>query len=297
MTWFSRGGAIPGTLGSHGDYTDVRLSPDEKQVAASLVDPKTGNPDIWLTDLTRNTTARFTNGPGLNNGPVWSPDGSRIVFRTTRRGGAVEFYQKSSAGAGKEDVVLPSDVQLAAGQSLNLSPPNCLPDCRSLLYVASNFSGSSTLFLLPLETLKPLKLASLASNGMNASFSPDGRFIAYVSDESGNLEVYVQTFPLSDRKWKVSTGGAYEPRWRADGREIYYLSEGRGLMAVSIGAGPTFSAPKQLFQTKVAAAVTPWRTHYVPTRDGSRFLINTLSSDAAPNWITVVLNWPEGLKK
>jgi Tol biopolymer transport system component/predicted Ser/Thr protein kinase len=297
LTWFDRGGTPLGSVGPEGDYTDVRVSSDEKQVAASLVDPKTGNPDIWLTDLTRGSTSRFTAGPAMNNAPAWSPDGSRIVFRTTRRGGSVEFYEKSSAGAGQEHLVLSADVQLAAGHTNSISQPDWSPDGQSLLYFGSTSSGYSELWLLPLGDRKPVRLTSLPSNGMQASFSPDGRFIVYASGESGKLEVYAQTFPLSDRKWKVSTSGGYEPRWRADGREIYYLSEERRLMAVSVGPGPTIDLPKSLFQTKVASAVTPWRTHYVPSPDGRRFLVNTQSGDPAPNSITVMSNWTVGSKK
>jgi hypothetical protein len=141
---------------------------------------------------------------------------------------------------------------------------------------------------------KPVKLLGSAIHG---NFSPDGRLLAYSSNESNRYEVYVQTLPLSDKKWPVSTNGGYEPRWRADGREIYYLSEDRKLMAVSVGEGPSFGVPKQLFQTQVPAGVSPLRTHYVPSRDGRRFLINTQTGDPAPTPITIVLNWTVGLKK
>src|SRR6478736_6209725 len=104
--------------------------------------------------------------------------------------------------------------------------------------------------------------------------------VAYTSSESGRVEVHVQTFPLTDRQWQVSTTGGYEPRWRADGREMYYLSQDRKLMAVSVGAGPSFGVPKPLFQTRVPAGVTPNRTHFVPSRDGQRFLNNTQTGDA-----------------
>jgi hypothetical protein len=132
---------------------------------------------------------------------------------------------------------------------------------------------------------------------MHANFSPDGRFLAYSSNESGRFEVYVQTFPLSDQKWQVSTSGGYEPRWRRDGREIYYLSEDRKLMAVSISAGPIFDIPKPLFQTRVRAGVNAIRTNYVPSGDGRRFLVNTQSGEPPPVPITVVLNWTAGLKR
>ena len=133
---------------------------------------------------------------------------------------------------------------------------------------------------------------------MHANFSPDGRFIAYTSNESGRYDVYVETLPPSDRKWPISTNGGYEPRWRADGREIYYLSEDRQLMAVPVSSGAApFGVPRPLFQTEVHAGVNLSRTHYVPSRDGTRFLVHTRSRDLVPVPITVVLNWQAGLKK
>src|SRR6476660_9444715 len=132
---------------------------------------------------------------------------------------------------------------------------------------------------------------------MHGNFSPDGRLVAYTSNESGRFEVYVETVPRSDRKWPVSTNGGYEPRWRADGREIYYLSEDRKLMAVSVHAGPSFDVPKPLFQTSVPAGVNMFRTNYVPTSDGRRFLLNTQSVNTTSHPLKVVLNWTAGLKK
>jgi hypothetical protein len=132
---------------------------------------------------------------------------------------------------------------------------------------------------------------------MHAAFSPDCRFVAYTSDESGSYQVYVQTLPLSNRKWPISTTGGYEPRWRRDGHEIYYLSENKKLMVVPVGAGPSFGMPKPLFQTRVPGGVDYLRTHYAVARDGQRFLINTQIGDPVLNPITVVLNWTAGLKK
>jgi Tol biopolymer transport system component len=133
---------------------------------------------------------------------------------------------------------------------------------------------------------------------MHGNFSPDGRLVAYTSNESesGKFQVYVQTIPLSDKKWQVSTNGGYEPRWRADGREIYYLSEDRKLMAVEVRPGPSFGIPRILFQTQVQGGVSSNRMHYVPARDGRRFLINTQTS-ASITPITVVMNWVNALKK
>ncbi len=226
----------------------------------------------------------------MNAEPVWRPDGKVIAFRSNRHGGQVEFYEKSAAGAGNEDALL-----LEPTQRLNLYLTDWSPNGQDLLYAAVVASGYE-LWRLPLDTRKPVRLSN-RNIGMHANFSPNGQFVSYTSDESGRAEVYVQTYPLSDLKFPVSIGGGYEPRWRGDGREIYYLSTDRKLMVVAVGPGPRFGVPKALFQTRVAEGVTGYRNHYVPSRDGQRFLINTRVSDPPQASIMVELNWQAGLKK
>jgi Tol biopolymer transport system component len=132
---------------------------------------------------------------------------------------------------------------------------------------------------------------------MHANFSPDGSFIAYTSNESGRFEVYVQSLRSPARKWPISVNGGYEPRWRADGRELYYLADDQKLMAVPVSAGAVpVGVPRPLFQTEVHTGVSSLRTRYVPNRDGTRFLIHRRSQDAAPATITVVLNGMMALK-
>jgi eukaryotic-like serine/threonine-protein kinase len=292
LTWFDRAGNSLNSVGADGDYTDFRLSPNGQTLAVSLVDPKAWNPDIWLIDLTRGGSSRFTFGSALSAAPVWSPDGTRVVFRTNR-GGMTELYEKSAGGGGNETPMLTNEMQLAAGiDSPNFVSSDWSPDGRFVLGSVPQQSTGDDLWLIPLGgDKKPFKFLGPPSDQLHGTFSPDGRFVAYTSNESGRFQVYVQTFPLSDRKWQVSTDSGYEPRWRADGREIYYLSEDRKLMAVPVGASPSFAVPKVLFQTRVPEGVTSRRTHYVPSRDGQRFLINTQTGDALPNPITVVLNW------
>jgi Tol biopolymer transport system component len=297
LTWFDRSGKLLGTLGPDGDYTDFRLSPDNKSMAASLVDPKSSNPNIWLTDLARGSTARFTLGNDFNAAAVWSPDGARLVFRTTRSG-VVEFFQKSASLGGSDEVVLSKErLQESGVLAVNALPTDWSKDGQQLIFSVTGTSDNE-LWLLQnpgrsSESARPVKFMDRAAH---ANFSPDGRHVAYTSNESGTYQVYVQTLPLSDRKWLVSTGGGYEPRWRGDGREIYYLSEDRKLMAVPVGAGPTFGVPKPLFQTRVHSDVDSFRTHYDASWDGQRFLVHT-RIEAAPNPIIVVLNWTTALKK
>jgi dipeptidyl aminopeptidase/acylaminoacyl peptidase len=187
----------------------------------------------------------------------------------------------------------------AAGvESGNLTDTDWSPDGQSILFSVTGTASGTDIWLLPLSAdKKPVRYLAESWEELHGNFSPNGNLVAYTSNESGKYQVYVQTLPLSDRKWQVSTDGGYEPRWRADGREIYYLSEDRKLMVVPVRAGPFFDTPKALFQTRVAAGVSANRTHYVPSRDGQRFLVNTQSGDPSPTPITVVLNWTAGLKK
>ena len=167
---------------------------------------------------------------------------------------------------------------------------------QNLLY--SVIGPDSGLWMLTLEgDRKPAKFLSAPGDQLHGNFSPDGKLVAYSSNESGRFEVHVQTVPLSDRHSVVSTAGGDMPRWRADGRELYYLSLDRKLMAVSVGPGPSFGVPRQLFQTHMPRSANLFYTHYVPSRDGQRFLINTVAADQPPVSISVVVNWTAGLNK
>ncbi len=301
LTWFDRSGNPLGVVGANGehDYADFRLSPDETRVAASLVSPKRGVPDIWLIDLVRGGAQQFTFGPviNINAAAVWSPEGGRIAFRTNRTG-LTELYQKSAGAGGSDQPLLPEDIVRAAGVHYsNLTPSDWSPDGQHIAFAAG---FPADLWLLPTAgNKKPVILVRSPSDQVHANFSPDGRFIAYSSNESGGrYDVYVETLPTSDRKSPISTNGGYEPRWRADGREIYYLSEDRQLMAVQVSSdAKPIGPPRRLFQTEVHAGVAMLRTHYVPSRDGTRFLVNTRSRDLVPVPITVVLNWTAGFEE
>ena len=278
------------TSGSH---------PTRQRLAVSLVDPKLSVPDIWLTDLVRGGTSRFTFGPAfINASAVWSPEGERILFRTNRKG-LIELYQKAASAGGNDEPFLLEKPAREGGTGVStMVPTDWSPDGQ---YVSISAGEPSDLWLVPVTgDRKPVSLVRSPSDQGHANFSPNGRFIAYSTNESesGRYEVYVETLPPSDRKWPISTNGGYEPRWRADGREIYYLAEDRKLMGVPVSSGAAlFGVPTALFQTDVPAGVSLFRTHYVPSRDGTRFLVHTRSGDLVPASITVVLNWTAGLKK
>jgi Tol biopolymer transport system component len=296
LVWIDRAGNLLGSTATpEGDYADFRLSPDDTRLAASLADPKTNTVGVWLTDLARGSASRIAGGGLITASALWSPDGTQLVFRSNQNG-IIEFYQRSTAGGGDDRPVLSLEAYRTASLSQNLIPTDWSRDGQIIFSSPVPASGND-LWLLPLgKDGKPLKFIASSAYKEHGNFSPDGHVVAYTSNESGRFEVYVDTVPQSDRKWSVSTNGGYEPRWRADGREIYYLSEERKLMAVSVGPGPSFGIPKALFQTRVSAGVSANRTHYVPSRDGQRFLVN-VASDAAPSPITVVLNWTATQKK
>ena len=298
LNWYDRAGKLLGSEGVPGEYTDFRLSGDGKRLAVSLVDPQTADPDIWFNDLARGGSQRQTFGPFFNANVMWSPDGREIAFRALPKG-VTEVVRKSAAGSGDAQIALSADMQRAVGMQVpSVIASDWSPDGGSLVVSATTASSDFDLWLLPLEgDRKPVKFVQAPGDQFHGNFSPDGRLVAYTSSESGRFEVNVRTVVRSDRQWQVSTTGGYEPRWRGDGGEIYYLSEDQKLMAVSVGLGPTFGVPRALFQTKVSPGVNNYRTHYVASHDGQKFLLNTLTGDHSPMPITVVLNWTAGLKK
>ena len=155
------------------------------------------------------------------------------------------------------------------------------------------------LWLLDLVARKPVAYLQEPSNQIQGVISPDGRFVAYCSDEDGRFQVYVQTLPPSDDKWKISINGGVEPRWNGGGTELFFLSEDLALMSTPIVTAPTFKPgdPQPLFQTQVAEGVGPYRSRYDVTKDGKRFLVFTQTNKNAPTGITTVLNWTAGLKR
>jgi len=298
LTWFDRHGIAVSSVGPDGeqDYADFRLSRDETRLAVSLVDPKLSAPDIWLFDLARGGASRLTFGPALNAAAVWSPQGDRIIFRTNRTG-LLELYQKSAVAGGNDEPLIPEDVarRLGIGQS-SLLPTDWSSDGQHVVFAAG---GPTDIWLLTMtDPTKPVRVVQSPGDQMHANFSPDGGFVAYSSNESGRFDVYVQSLRPPARRWPISVNGGYEPRWRADGGELYYLTDDQTLMAVPVTAGAApFGVPTSLFRADVHPGVSALRTHYVPNRDGSRFLIHRRSPESTSTTITVVLNGMAALKQ
>ncbi len=298
LTWFNRKGTSLGAVGQPGLYDDLSLSPNDKQVALSLGYPETGATavfgawrneraaDIWLIDLLRGEPGRLTFDPRPDYFPVWSPDGSQIVF-SSNRNGYLELYLKSSTGAGEDQLLLETKTSKRA--------TDWSRDGRFVVYQEVNSRTNRDLFVLPMfGDRKPRLFLQTEFNERLGRLSPGGAWMAYASNESGKYEIYVQPFPPTGGKWQISINGGHQPSWRSDGKELFYVTDDKTLMAVEVDAAPpnfrTITS-KALFQMR-AGSDPP----YLAAANGQRFLVNTLSGEPTLSTITVVVHWAAGLK-
>ena len=291
LTWFDRAGKPLGLLGDQADYADVELSPDAERVAVSVLDPEQGTRDLWLYDVKRGLRSRFTFDSASEFESIWSPDGDQLVFARSKA--SVDLFRKPLSG-GNETALLEG--------GLGKFPSDWSPNGRFILYIAGGVAiARSDLWVLPLfGNTKPFPFLETPFIETRGRFSPDGRWVAYVSDESGQLEVYVARFPEPAEKRRVSTAGGLWPRWRRDGKEIVYVTPANTLTAATVnGAGATFEvgAVRTLFAVRPRPMVTLGDYPYDISADGQRFLVNTLAEGAASSAISLVVNWTSGLKK
>ncbi|MBI4468210.1 MAG: serine/threonine-protein kinase, partial [Acidobacteria bacterium] len=292
LTWFDRRGRVLGLLGDQHPQGDPHLSPDGKRVVVTRLDAKTRNRDVWIYELSRGLATRFTSDPAEERGPLWSRDGSSVVFASNRKG-HWDLYKKASSGTGDEELLLESE---AFKMPFSLSPGG-----RFLLYRPFDPKTSWDLWILPLsEDRTPIPFSRTELNEMGGEFSPDGRWVAFHANASGRAEVYVAPFPAATgAKWRISTAGGRWPKWRGDGREIYYLTMENKLMAAEVrldrarvGAGSV----RPLFD------VDPFGPGYTGysydvTRDGQRFLVNREVENRSPSQISLITNWTADLKQ
>ncbi len=291
LVWFDRAGKQAGTVGAAMKVTAgqaPRLAPDGKRVVIQRRDPQLTNSDIWVIDLERNLPTRLTSHPRADEYPIWSPDGSRVVFRAFRNG-PPDLYQKAASGVGAEELLL---------KDAN-TPTDWSQDGRFILYSPIGDRTRQEVWVLPLPVgPPPYQLLNAAFDVRHAQLSPDEHWLAYVSDESGSYEVYVQPFTaegkLGSDKKRISTSGGSHPRFRRDGQELFYVATDGQMMAVKINVG-TFETPKSLFKTRLLTGIIPPAIEYDVTADGQRFLIGTQVGEATP--VSVILDWTDLLKK
>jgi Tol biopolymer transport system component len=287
LTWYDRSGKIIPDGVPPDTYGNLAISPDGKYVVTDKTDENNDNTDVFIYDLARSTFRRLTFDPGIDAVPVWSPDGSRIAF-TSSRGRSFDIYVKPADGSQPERLLVP----ISGVDSL---PLDWSRDGQNLLYVAP-----PDLWVYSFLDSKPRLFLKGNASLNNAQFSPDGKWVAYSSNESGRWEVYVTSFPDARGKWQVSTNGGEQPRWRGDGKEIYFLSADAKLMAASVDTKTEFEAgtPTVLFQTDPRERVATTEVIvYDVSRDGQRFLVNTNYSNGSAHPMSVVLNWKSAMEK
>jgi eukaryotic-like serine/threonine-protein kinase len=291
LVWFDRRGQVL-EASTPGDYADPELSPDGRRVAVCRDDPKTGTPDIWIMDISRGARSRLTFDPRFEIYPVWSPDGSRIAFASDNEGPTTAIYLKP-AGGGTEELLL--------RERRPSWPLDWSRDGRLLLFSTSDSKTGHDVWLLPVDGSRtPKPLLQTPFEEAEARISPDGRFFAFASNESGRPEVYVRPLGSSGEQWQVSIQGGTKPEWRQDGKELFYLAEDRKLMSVELkdGAGFDKVAPRALFQTRTPRVDFPgFHSLYAVTPDGQRFLVVQEPERPSSAPITVVLDWAAGLER
>jgi len=294
IVWYDRTGKLLGPVGAPGNFFAPSISPSEKMIAFSRL--TAGVTDIWLRDLVRGTDIRFTSNASQNFVPFWSPQGDHIVFRSYLGGHAGDLYQKAASGSGQDELLVstPND------KTVNQWSRNG----QFIVYSELDPKTKWDLWVFPVGDRKPIRFLNSDFNELQGQMSPDGRWMAYTSDESGQREVYVRPFPASDGIWRISTAGGEQARWRGDGKELFFVGADGKMTAVAVkasaGAKPSFEAgaPVPLFEARIAAAssnVAPFQ--YDVTADGKRFLVDTYSVSASALPLTVVVNWTAGLRK
>ncbi|HEX5107205.1 MAG TPA: protein kinase [Vicinamibacterales bacterium] len=288
LAWFDRSGKERETIGEPLVAGNASLSPDGRVVALqrSLGD----NIDIWTLDIARGTLARFTTHPAIDVNPHWSPDGRRIVWSSSRDG-AIDFYQKSF-----ENPSAPDERLVTSGPRQARTLMDWSADGQFLLYRVTSQTGGYDLWALATkEPDKPFPIEQQRFDEREGQFSPNGQWIAYQSDDTGRFEIYLRPFRGTGARTQISRNGGGQARWRADGKELFFVGLDGRLMAVAIewlsDGSPRAADPVALFAANIGAPIPVIdRQQYIVSRDGQRFLMHTfVEADAAP--ITVIVNW------
>jgi Tol biopolymer transport system component len=294
LRWHSRSGASVGLSTASAQYTTPRLSPDQESVVVAMTDGATAQPDLWVLGVARGTISRLTSDPATDWFPTWSADGGRLLFGSNRLGMTMPFQKV--VGGGPEE---PAAESVFSG-AMATSPSDISGDGQHLLYVQLKASGYDLGVLTLTGERKASTFLGTPFNEVQGRFSPNTRWVAYASDESGTFEVYVRPFPAATGQTQISIAGGTQPEWRRDGKELFYISADGKLTAVPVTTdAATFSAgtPRALFDVEVPELNPPFPTDYAVTADGQRFLVNTVVDQPTRSALTVILNWTAGFKK
>ena len=292
LAWRDRQGNEIGSVGKPDMYANITLAPNGKSVAFDKTDQETQSSDVWTYDFERGSSRRLTFGRGIDAEPVWSPDGKKIIFSSTRTG-PFRLYLKNADGS-EEEKLLPLDPIDNADEYLT----SWSPDAKHFLY--DRDAEATRPWVAEWPGLKTHPLFTATETRKNAQFSPDGKWMAYTSNENGRWEIYVTSFPDLHGKWQVSNNGGTQPRWRREGKELFYLAPDGKMMASPVTTGARFDAgiPVPLFQANAREQVAGSElVMYDVTRDGQRFLINTRMETTHSQTMMVILNWPVVLDK
>ena len=286
MVWVDRSGKELETIGDPAQYHDPVFSPDGRRLAYDLIDARNGKYDIWVRDLARNVSSRFSFSDGDAVCPLCSPDGTRIVYTVN-----TDLFEKAADGQGAETPlgVKSPEIKIASDWSR---------DGKYIAYAVQAKDTDWDVWILPtFGDKKPFPFVKTKFTELWPSFSPDGRYLAYQSNESGRHEIYVQSFPGPGGKWQISAEGGFEPHWSEDGKELYYRGADQNIVAVPVTAGATFEAgtPKALFSTHLDAGLS--RNRFMPARSGDRFVLTATPARETMAPTTVVLNWMTDLGK
>jgi serine/threonine protein kinase len=290
LTWLDRSGKTVSIVGAPDPYSlyGVELSPDEKRVAVGRT--VNGNADVWLIDAARGVPTRLTFDAALDLLPIWSPDGRRVVFQSTRKGTAHLYWKLSSGTGGADELLLESDQ--------NKAPTDWSSDGRFLLVRSNDPQTGYDLWVLPMfGDKKPFPFLKTPFEEREGQFSPDGKWIAYQSNKSGQFEIYVQPFPGPGEEFRISTSGGAQPRWNKNGKEIFYVSLDSKMMAATVklqdGQSLETGTPTALFPVRIAGGPLPGvnMQQYAVSSDGQRFLVNLATDEGATSSITLIYNW------
>ena len=287
LVWRDRAGSDVSIVGEPDRYSRPVLSPNGDRLAIQVFRANTASSDIWMVDLARGVRTRLTGGTGISRNPVWSPDGTEIVYAEGQTGSSGLMI----LGTGGAAIPRP-------GPKHTGLPTAWVPGERTVLTSSVSQGGVLNIYRLPLDAAAPAPVVSGPFTAGGGRFSPDGQLVAYQSDESGSTEVYVQPWPVTSEKWRISTSGGQVPQWRPSGGELYYVSAANDLMAVSVtrSAGSwRFGTPVRLF-----GGVNRNTAGYAPGLDGQRFLTLRLTAEAtnavfSPLFVT--LNWQQLLPR